>query len=80
MSGRSVERLFLLTGDSCCNPLSLGFIAKLLEQTLPGVYVRSVRIGDNAAEDTANGFFKNVNDQVDMVCETVRRDARLQNG
>ncbi len=67
-------------GDSCCNPFSLGSIAKLLEQTLPGVYVYSVRIGDNIAEDTSNGFFKNVNDQVDFVCQAIKQDQRLQNG
>ena len=37
-------------GDSCCNPLSMGAIKGLLEKQLPGVYVSSLRIGNNIVE------------------------------
>uniref|UniRef100_A0A1I8IW66 Palmitoyl-protein thioesterase 1 n=1 Tax=Macrostomum lignano TaxID=282301 RepID=A0A1I8IW66_9PLAT len=42
-------------GDSCCNPLSLGAIKRMLEKQLPGVYVYSVQIGNNMVEDIENG-------------------------
>ncbi|CAG9539447.1 unnamed protein product [Cercopithifilaria johnstoni] len=51
-------------GDSCCNPLSLGRIEKLLRKNIPNVYIYSVMIGSNVVMDTEHGFFGNVNDQV----------------
>ncbi|KAJ8306162.1 hypothetical protein KUTeg_016707 [Tegillarca granosa] len=42
-------------GDSCCNPLSMGSIKKLIEEQVKGVYVKSLEIGSNVAEDTENG-------------------------
>ena len=36
-------------GDSCCNPLSMGSIKRLLEREVRGVYVRSLEIGSNVA-------------------------------
>lgn len=35
------------SGDSCCNPLSLGRMEKLLKQNIPNVYIYSVMIGSN---------------------------------
>ncbi|XP_041358728.1 palmitoyl-protein thioesterase 1-like [Gigantopelta aegis] len=67
-------------GDSCCNPLSMGYIKTLIEQKVPGVYVRSLEIGSNVAEDTENGFFLNVNKQLDMVCKKLKNDVKLQKG
>lgn len=67
-------------GDSCCNPLSMGYIKKTIEQQIPGVYVLSLMIGKNVFQDTENGFFKNVNEQVDMVCAQLAQDQRLQAG
>jgi palmitoyl-protein thioesterase len=40
----------MCAGDSCCNPLSLGGFTKRLAEYLPGVYVHSLRIGNNAVE------------------------------
>lgn len=37
-------------GDSCCNPLSMGSIVNLIQKTLPGTYVHSLRIGNNVEE------------------------------
>ncbi|XP_046686845.1 palmitoyl-protein thioesterase 1-like [Homalodisca vitripennis] len=67
-------------GDCCCNPLSLGKITKFLEQQMPNVYVKSIMIGNNVVEDTENGFFMNVNDQVKMVCEQLASDSKLNEG
>ena len=40
----------LFPGDSCCNPLSMGSIKKLIEREVKGVYVNSLEIGDNIEE------------------------------
>lgn len=68
-------------GDSCCNPLSLGSIIKLIQSQLtPAPYVHSIRIGSNIEEDTANGFFMNVNDQIDYACKLLNNDKNLSQG
>ncbi|XP_078423178.1 palmitoyl-protein thioesterase 1 isoform X1 [Cetorhinus maximus] len=67
-------------GDSCCNPLSMGFIKKLVEQEIPGIYVLSLEIGNTIAEDMENSFFMNVNDQVNLVCNILSKDKKLVNG
>jgi len=68
-------------GDSCCNPLSLGSIIKLIERELtPAPYVHSIRIGSNIEEDTANGFFMNVNHQIDYACKLLNADKNLTQG
>ena len=69
-----------MTGDSCCNPLSLGKIVKEVEKEVPGIYTKSIQIGNGIVEDTLNGFFKNVNDQVDMVCKNLSADPNLKDG
>eukprot|EP00116_Pleurobrachia_bachei_P007417 sb/3467679/ len=67
-------------GDSCCNPLSMGGVKKLMEKHIPGVYVKSLMIGSNVADDTANGFFMDVQEQLKMVCAQLSNDTALQNG
>jgi len=67
-------------GDSCCNPLSMGYIESLIEKHVTGVYVKSLMIGNNVAEDTSNGFFKNVNDQVSEACTKIKADPKLSAG
>lgn len=67
-------------GDSCCNPLSMGSIKKMVEKNVDGVYVKSLMIGDSVAQDTENGFLLNVNTQIDMVCEQLQKDPKLQAG
>ncbi|KAM3934194.1 palmitoyl-protein thioesterase 1 [Leptodactylus fuscus] len=67
-------------GDSCCNPLSMGAIKKMVEQKIPGIYVLSLKVGNNIVEDMENSFFLNVNKQLDLVCEQLAKDPRLQNG
>ncbi|KAK2181183.1 hypothetical protein NP493_407g03063 [Ridgeia piscesae] len=67
-------------GDSCCNPLSMGFIKSMIEKHIPGVYVRSLMIGNNIVEDTAKGFLGNVNSQIEDVCQKIAADPKLKSG
>ncbi|KAL7287366.1 hypothetical protein TKK_0018482 [Trichogramma kaykai] len=67
-------------GDSCCFDYSLGQIKKILEQHMTGVYVKSIRIGNNEIEDVENSYFKNVNEQVSQVCEELANDEQLRDG
>ncbi|KAL5016722.1 hypothetical protein ScPMuIL_006311 [Solemya velum] len=67
-------------GDTCCNPLSLGSIITLIQQKIPGIYVKSLRLGNNFEEDFLSGFFMNSNDQIANVCKQLAADPKLQNG
>ena len=67
-------------GDSCCNPLSLGSLIKLIKRQLPDPYVVSLRIGSNLVEDTSNGFFMNANHQIDYACRLINADEKLSQG
>lgn len=67
-------------GDSCCNPLSMGSIQKLIEKNISGIYVKSLEIGSSVENDILNGFFLNVNDQIDMACSIINKDVNLANG
>lgn len=68
-------------GDNCCNPWSMGRVKSMLERHVGGgVYVRSLMIGGNAAADTENGFFMDVNEQVASVCRKIAADPKLRDG
>jgi len=67
-------------GDSCCNPFSMGYVKKLLQQKIPGVYVHSLMIGENVVQDTENGFFLKINEQIELACSAIRNNSRLANG
>lgn len=67
-------------GDSCCNPLSMGAIKKMIEQDIPEIYVKSLMIGKTVLQDTENGFFMDVNKQVSVVCSQLAQDPKLKNG
>ncbi|XP_034939099.1 palmitoyl-protein thioesterase 1 [Chelonus insularis] len=67
-------------GDSCCFSFSLGQIKNILEQEIPGVYVKSIRIGDNEIEDVENSYFKNANEQIKEVCQDLKSDEKLSDG
>ncbi|XP_076239920.1 palmitoyl-protein thioesterase 1 isoform X2 [Calliopsis andreniformis] len=67
-------------GDSCCFSFSLGALKKLIEATLPNVYVYSIRIGNNVVEDVEHGYFGNINEQISEVCERLSKDEHLKNG
>ena len=67
-------------GDNCCHSFSMGYIKNLLEQNINDVYVRSLMIGPGPTDDTVNGFFMPVNEQVAMVCQKIKNDPKLRNG
>ncbi|XP_072836128.2 palmitoyl-protein thioesterase 1 [Pogona vitticeps] len=67
-------------GDSCCNPMSMGYIKELVEKKVPGIYVLSLEIGRSLIEDMENSFFLDVNDQVAFVCDKLANDPKLQGG
>lgn len=67
-------------GDSCCNPMSMGSIKKILEQNILGVYVKSLEIGSNELTDMENSYLMNVNDQVKLACQKISDDVSLSNG
>lgn len=67
-------------GDSCCNPLSMGSIVKLIQKQIPGLYVESLMIGDSVAKDTENGFLMNVNQQVSFVCDHLAKNPNVSHG
>nr|CAD2177767.1 unnamed protein product [Meloidogyne enterolobii] len=67
-------------GDSCCNPLSMYYIKKLIQTNIPGIYVKSVMLGNNVVEDVEKGFFSNMNEQINIVCEMLKEDVNLLKG
>jgi len=67
-------------GDSCCNPLSMGWISKYMAKKVPGLHVHSLMIGDNVIQDTENGFFMNINTQISLACDRIQADPALSNG
>ncbi|KAM9340321.1 palmitoyl-protein thioesterase 1 [Symphorus nematophorus] len=67
-------------GDNCCNPLSMGAIKRMIEEEISGIYVLSLMIGKNVIQDTENGFFMDVNEQVSMVCSQLAQDPKLKGG
>ena len=67
-------------GDNCCHSFSMGSIKEMLEKSLPGVHVQSLMIGSSPNEDTLNGFFKSVDQQIDIACALIKNDTKLQNG
>ena len=56
----------------------MGSVVSYLEQAVPGAYVTSLMVGDNVVQDTENGFFLNINRQLDLVCQMVNNDEKLK--
>jgi len=67
-------------GDTCCFPWSMGRIKKLIEKTLPGIYVYSIMVGNDIIQDEIAGFFGNVNDQIKEVSQDIANNVHLSNG
>ncbi|KAH8275956.1 hypothetical protein KR018_008033, partial [Drosophila ironensis] len=67
-------------GDTCCLPLSLGAIMKLIVEQTNGTYVRSLEIGDNPIMDWESGIFLHPQKQLDYVCKTLLEDEKLAKG
>lgn len=58
----------------------MGAIKKITEKEIPGIYVLSLKIGKNMAEEMENSYFLNVNLQVSMACRILESDPKLQKG
>ncbi|KNC83470.1 palmitoyl-protein thioesterase 1 [Sphaeroforma arctica JP610] len=59
----------------------MGGISRMIKAELgEDTYVLPLMVGSNIADDMKNGFFMPVNDQVDLVCDMVKKDPRLQDG
>lgn len=67
-------------GDSCCFSFSLGKMKKMLESDIPGVYVKSLRIGNNLIEDYESGYFVHPNKQIVNACNQIKQDEKLRDG
>jgi palmitoyl-protein thioesterase len=58
------DSLIIGMGDTCCNPASMGSIKNIIEQTVPGIYVHSLKIGSSFIDEVVSSYFVNINDQV----------------
>ncbi|XP_029040194.1 palmitoyl-protein thioesterase 1 isoform X1 [Osmia bicornis bicornis] len=67
-------------GDSCCFSFSLGAIKKLIEATVPNIYVYSIRIGNNEIEDVEHSYFGNINQDIQEICQQLSADKRFKDG
>jgi len=67
-------------GDTCCNPISMGSIKRLIEDTLPGVYVKSLMVGPNIGVDETSGFLGDANNIITQMCLKIAEDPELQDG
>lgn len=47
---KKLINVFFIVGDFCCNPLSLGRIKTVIEDSVPGIYVNSLKIGSSIVE------------------------------
>lgn len=59
---------------------SVQFFQDFFGQYLPNVYVKAVKFSDSAIKDRLAGFLGNIRNQVEMVCEDLKKDYRLKNG
>jgi palmitoyl-protein thioesterase len=66
-------------GDSCFND-GMQHIAAHTGDLLGGVYSTCIATGKDQNEDTTNGYFLNMNANVDLFAEGVRADPNLKNG
>jgi len=65
-------------GDSCFNP-GMKEITTLIGTTL-GSYSVCVPTGDSQAQDTNNGFFMTMNENVDVFADKIKNDPQLKGG
>ena len=66
-------------GDTCCSPLSLGKIIKLLESQLQ-TYVTSLQFGSSTKGDFTSGYFGSVNEEVQHACDLIISNDKLSSG
>ena len=67
-----------VVGDTCCDGLS--YLKEWLEREIPGIYIKSLQFGSSLFMDRWYSFFSNVSAQVEMVCDELSQDQKLNNG
>jgi palmitoyl-protein thioesterase len=67
-------------GDFANDPFGMIPLRNAISDYLGGVYVLNVQIGENSIQDILNGFFMNLDDQVDYFANVIRGDPNLANG
>ena len=50
----------------------MGSVSHYLQQRIPGLHVHSLMIGDTVVQDTENGFFMNINKQIELACQRIQ--------
>ncbi|XP_019870658.1 palmitoyl-protein thioesterase 1 [Aethina tumida] len=65
-------------GDSCC--FGLSSIKHKLNETLPGIYVVSLKIGSSVIVDVENSYFLHPDKQINQVCKLLKADPKLRDG
>ncbi|KAJ2424773.1 hypothetical protein GGF41_002663, partial [Coemansia sp. RSA 2531] len=58
----------------------MGVITGIIQDELPGVFVHSVQLGSSVGADRNAGFFGNINNQIDTVCDSLSAIEELQDG
>lgn len=66
-------------GDSCCAAGGMGAVKQAIEDKL-GVFVHSIATGDGEYHDIWSSFMGNVNEQVEAVCDDLRKMPELEGG
>ncbi|KXS09678.1 alpha/beta-hydrolase [Gonapodya prolifera JEL478] len=60
-------------GDTCCGD-SMNHVKELIQDTLPGVYVKSIQVGPDDSADKRAGFLGRLDDQIDAACNDILDD------
>jgi palmitoyl-protein thioesterase len=55
-------------------------LADQLRQAYPGIYVKLISLADDLSSDQRAGFFGNVNEEVEQVCQDLSLDDQLRDG
>lgn len=66
-------------GDSCFNS-GIQHLTETMSTWLNGTYVVCIPTGSTQAEDTQNGYFLSMQDNLDVLAKAVRGDTQLRNG
>lgn len=55
-------------------------VIKLIEDNLANTYVVSIKTANTSHEDFLDSYFKNANEQIDLVCKMLHEDVHLKKG
>ena len=66
-------------GDSCFNE-GMQHVVTLIQSWLNNTYVVCIPTGNNKAQDTKNGYFMSMNDNLEIFAANIRSNVHLQDG